>query len=261
MSVMTNYYERAVLNAARGITTTAPATVYVALFQSDPTETGVAGVELTYQDYVRQELILSAPTTSGNEVKVDNLNLITFPLPDTSGMVVTHAAVMDSQVGGNMLIHTPLVEPIKLTTETSPRFAIGEIIFTLAAGNMDVTYKPKVFNLLRGINLDGFTPYFAMYNGDPANGGGELSGTDYARLPLEFDEPAEQVSGQMQIANANAAESKRALTPWGTWTHGVIMTAETGGSRWFYKANKGEYPMKNGAQAYLIPGSIKVAVN
>lgn len=261
MSVMTNHFENIVLSAARGATTAAPAKLYMALFLSDPTETGTAGVELTYGQYARQEVTFSAPATTADTVSTSNTNRITFGMPDASGMVVTHAAVMDAQTGGNMLLFKALASPITLTTETSPRFAVGEIIFSLAAGNMDVAYKAKVLNFLRGANIDGFSPYFAMYSGDPASGGAELVGTGYKRLPLEFGEPTEQVSGQMQIANTNAAESERALTSWGTWTHGVIMTAETGGERWFSKANVGQYPMTNGAQAYINPDSIKVAVN
>lgn len=261
MSVMTNTFETYVLNAARGITTTAPTAVYVALFLSNPTETGTAGVEVSYTGYARQALALSTPTAEGNSVSCFNTDQIIFPTPDAASGTVLYAAIMDAATGGNMLVYKGLSTPITLTSETSPRFNVGEISLTMATGDMDPDYKATVLNFLRGGNLTGFQPFFALYNGDPTEAGVELSGTGYARLALTFDQPSEQVSGQMQIANSNVAQSAPATSNWGSWAYGVVMTAETGGSRYFYKQNTASYPMTNGAQAYISAGAITIAVN
>lgn len=261
MSAMTNIFEQYVLNAARSTTTTAPAEVYVALFLSSPTETGTAGTEASYTGYARQTVTLDTPTTTGTTVATSNTNQIVFPTPPTASGTVTYAAICDSSSGGNVLVYKALASPITLTSETSPRFNAGEIVLTLAAGDMDPTYKVTVLNFLRGSNLVGFSPYLALYNGDPTATGTELSGTGYARLSLTFGSPTEQVSGQMQMSNTNAAQTAAANANWGTFAYGVVMTDVSGGNRYYYKQNAATYAMNNGAQVYIASGAINVAVN
>ena len=261
MSAMTNTFETYVLNAARGTTTTAPAKVYVGLFLLSPTETGTAGPEASYTGYARQEVTFGAPTTSGTTVSCSNSNQITFPTPDTAAGTVTYAAICDAASGGNVLVYKQLTDAIVLTNETSPRFAIGEIVLSMIGGDMSATYKTKVLNFLRGSNLTGFSPYLAMYDGDPANGGTELAGAEYARVALTFGAPAEQVSGQMQISNSAAAQSPSATSDWGSWQHTAIMTAATSGDIFYSHSNAATYPMKNGAQAYIAAGAINLAIN
>jgi hypothetical protein len=261
MSVMTNAYETLVLNTMRGTTATAPASVYVALFLSDPTESGTAGTECSYSGYARQVLTLSAPSAVGTTVTTANTEQIVFPTPPGASGTVTHAAIMDASTAGTMLVYKALSNPVTLTSETAPRFAAGEITLTMAGGNLDPTFKVKVFNYLRATSISGFAPYLAMYNGDPQASGTELAGTGYARLELTFDTPAEQVSGQMQSANTNATQSAAANVNWGTYAYGVIMDAETSGNRVWYKSNAGSYTMNNGAQVYITAGAVTIALN
>ena len=261
MSSMTNTFETSVLNAARGMTQQAPAGIYVGLLLSNPTETGTAGTEVSYSGYARQSLTLSTPTAEGTTVSCSNTGQLIFPTPTAASGTAMYAAIYDATEGGNMLVYKALPTPIVLTSETSPRFNVGEIVLTMAGGDMDPAYKETVLNFLRGTNLEGFEPYLALYNGDPTASGTELSGTDYARLPLVFSQPTEQVSGQMQISNTNATQSQPANSNWGTWSYGVIMTAQTGGNRFYYKQNVSAYPMNNGAQAYITAGAINVSIN
>ena len=114
MSAMTNHFEQLILNTMRGITAVAPANVYVALFLSDPTETGVAGTEADYTGYVRQTLELDTPTASGTTVTCKNTSQVTFPTPEANVGTVTHAAIMDAQTGGNVLIYKQLDNPIRI---------------------------------------------------------------------------------------------------------------------------------------------------
>jgi len=260
MSAMTNHFEQLILNTMRGITAVAPANVYVALFLSDPTETGVAGTEADYTGYVRQTLELDTPTASGTTVTCKNTSQITFPTPAANVGTVTHAAIMDAQTGGNVLIYKQLDNPITLTNEISPRFAVGDITLSMAGGNLTPAFKQKIMNYLRVQNIDGFEPHLALFGGDPTANGAELAGTDYARLKLVFDAPSEQVSGQMRMVNTNNAQSNAAQN-WGAWTHSVIMDAATGGNRVWYMQNQATYNMKNGARVYVNAQNIALAVN
>lgn len=260
MSAMTNYFETAVLNAMRSVSAIAPGSVYVALYLSNPTETGTAGTEASYSGYTRQLLSLSAPTVSGTAVSTQNSSEIVFPTPPGASGTVTYAAIMDAASGGNVLVYKQLSNAIVLTGEVSPRFSPGDIVLTMAGGNLSNEFKTRILNYLRAVNIAGFAPHLALYNGDPTSGGSELSGSGYARLPIVFGEPEEQVSGQMEMRNTNAEQSA-AASGWGTWSYGVIMDAATGGERVAQKANAGAYAMDGGARAYLDSGAIAMALN
>lgn len=260
MSAMTNHFEQIILNTMRGTTAAAPATVYVALFLSDPTENGTAGTEADYTGYARQALEMSTPTISGNTVSTQNTSQIAFPTPNGNVGTVTHAAIMDAATGGNMLIYKQLDNPITLTSEVSPRFSAGDITLSMAGGNLMPAYKQKVMNYLRGQNINGFSTYLALYDGDPTANGAELAGTGYARLELVFDAPSEQVSGQMRMVNSNNAQSNAAQS-WGNWSHSVLMDAAAGGNGVWYMQNQATYNMKNGARVYVNAQNISLAVN
>lgn len=260
MSAMTNHFEQLILNTMRNVDAVAPVEVYVALFLSDPTETGIAGTEADYTGYIRQVLELNTPTISGTTVSCQNITQITFPTPASNVGTVTHAAIMDAQTGGNVLIYKQLDNPIVLTSEISPRFAPGDITLSMAGGNIVPSFKQTILNYLRGQNITGFSPYLALYGGDPTVNGAELAGTGYERIPLVFDAPSEQTSGQMRMVNSNNAQSNAAQS-WGAWSHSVIMDAAAGGNRVWYMANQATYNMKNGARVYVNAQSISLAVN
>ena len=62
----TNYFENLMLNVARQQNISAPATVYLALYQSNPSDTGTGGTEVSYTGYARQAITFSAPAVSGD---------------------------------------------------------------------------------------------------------------------------------------------------------------------------------------------------
>ena len=262
MSAMTNTFETIMLNTMRNITAPAPSAVFLALFLSDPTESGSGGTEVSYGGYARQQVSLTAPATSGMVVKVENASEIVFPTPAGQAGRVTFGALMDAPTGGTMLVYTPLTNPIVLTSETSPRFALGEFSLTMSGSMFDPAFKVRMLNFLRGTTINGFLPFFSLFDGDPTADGAELSGVGYARLPLTFDTPSEQISGQMLTSNINAAQSNQAANNWGTWAFFVLMDAETGGNRIAFRQNSGgAYSMNNNAQVYLRPGDIRIALN
>ena len=76
-----DYLENGVLNALRGVTFTAPAKCYLALYLNDPGESGGAGTEVSYPGYKRMEISFSAPADSNGGIGIQNLTDITFPTP------------------------------------------------------------------------------------------------------------------------------------------------------------------------------------
>lgn len=112
MGSMTNYLETQVLNATlRGIAYTAPTAVYIALFTSDPTETGSAGTEVTGGGYARQPVTFSAPIEEGGKTVTKNSTDVLFPVATVAYGVVTYFAIYDALTTGNSLYHGALATP------------------------------------------------------------------------------------------------------------------------------------------------------
>jgi hypothetical protein len=128
---LADYLENAVIGWMRGTTMpAAPATIYVALFTADPTDTGsytnevAAGV-----GYTRQVITLSAAPSP-----VSNTAIITFPTATGAGYgTVTHAAIVDNatRATGNMLASGALSASQAVAAGVSPSFAIGALVFTI----------------------------------------------------------------------------------------------------------------------------------
>lgn len=126
MSQMSNYLENALVNGTiRGTTYTAPTTVYVALYTTDPTDAD-SGSEVSGGSYARQAVTFGAPS---NGVST-NSGAVTFPTATASWGTITHVGVRDASSAGNLLYYAPLT--------VSKTIASGDI-FTISTGNLSVT--------------------------------------------------------------------------------------------------------------------------
>lgn len=222
------YLENGVLNVLRGTTFGAPATVYLALFISNPGESG-AGTEISYTGYTRRPITFAAPTAMNDGVGIQNLGDVTFPTAPYDLGVITHIAVYTAQTGGNLLLYGELSTSLSVEEGEAPVVADGEAKWWIS-GNVSKSFAANILNLLRGTSIAGVTPHLALYNGSPEASGTELSGQDYERLPITFSAPTEQSSGAAKISNSAAIESARAPVSWGTWSYTVIMDADAGGN-------------------------------
>lgn len=104
---------------------TRPTTWYIALFTSDPTETGAAGTEVSGGSYARV-----AATFSVTGDTASNTAGIEFAAATASWGTISHIGIMDASSGGNMLIHAALT--------TAKTIADGDV-FRVPAGDLDVT--------------------------------------------------------------------------------------------------------------------------
>lgn len=110
-----NYLENKVLLHVFGATAyTAPTTLYVALFTSNPGETG-AGTEVSGGSYARQTITF---TVTGAQAA--NTAAVEFPTASASWGTVTYAAIYDASTGGNMLDYGALT--------TSKTIASGDVL-------------------------------------------------------------------------------------------------------------------------------------
>ena len=172
-----NYFETAMLNLMRSTSITAPGTMYLALFLSNPGDSGTDGTEITYTGYQRQAITFTAPTASGSGLAMENTALISFPESASSAGSVTYVAVFDNSTGGNMWLYGQLDTPLNVQTGVSPVFRAGSVKW-IWSGNLSTYYRTAIMNTLRGTNCSGFAPYVALCNGDPTGAGNEFSGNN-----------------------------------------------------------------------------------
>ena len=126
MAEMSNFLENALVNATlRNTTYTSPATVYVALFTTDPTD-AASGTEVTGGSYARTSVAFAAPSNGASASSAD----CTFPTCTSTWGTVSHIGIFDASTSGNLLYHTPL--------DTSKLIETGDI-FKIASGSLTVT--------------------------------------------------------------------------------------------------------------------------
>jgi hypothetical protein len=125
---MSNYLENALINGTlRGTTYTAPTTVYVGLYTSDPTDADT-GTEVSGGSYARQSVTFGAPS---NGVST-NSSAIEFPQATASWGTVGWIGIEDALTSGNLLYHTALDTSKTIDTGDIFKIAIGSLSVTLA---------------------------------------------------------------------------------------------------------------------------------
>lgn len=126
MAEMSNYLEDALINATlRNTTYTSPATVYVGLYTTDPTDANT-GTEVSGGSYARTAVTFGAPSNG----VTTNSGAVEFPQATGSWGTVGWIGILDASSSGNLLYHTAL--------DVSKTIASGDI-FKIATGSLSVT--------------------------------------------------------------------------------------------------------------------------
>jgi len=125
MSEMSNYLENALINVTlRATSYTAPTTVYVGLYTTDPTDANT-GTEVSGGSYARTSVTFGAPS-NGTAL---NSGAVEFPQCTVDWGVVGWIGILDAATSGNLLYHTPL--------DVSKTISAGDI-FKIAIGSLSV---------------------------------------------------------------------------------------------------------------------------
>jgi hypothetical protein len=129
MSAASDYLENKVLDHFLGTaSTSAPATVYLALFTTDPTDAG-SGTEVSTSGtaYSRQSIAFSSASSGSTSNSAD----VEFSQATGSGFgTVTHFGIFDASTAGNLLFHGAL---------TSSKTIDAGDVFKIASGNLSIT--------------------------------------------------------------------------------------------------------------------------
>jgi hypothetical protein len=128
MAEISNYLEDALINGTlRATTFTAPTTIYVGLFTSDPTDAGT-GTEVSGGSYARKSVTFAAPSNGASASSAD----VTFDTATATWGTITHIGLFDALTTGNLLYHTAL--DVSKLIETNDVFKInsGSLTVTLS---------------------------------------------------------------------------------------------------------------------------------
>jgi hypothetical protein len=126
MAEISNYLENALINVTlRATSYTAPTTVYVSLWTTDPTDAG-SGTEVSGGSYARTAVTFAAPSNGVTTNSAD----VTFPTATGSWGTVGWIGINDALTSGNLLYHSPL--------DVSKTVTSGDI-FKISTGNLSVT--------------------------------------------------------------------------------------------------------------------------
>jgi hypothetical protein len=230
----THFFESLVLNTFNNITAVGQTNLHIALYATDPTDTGTAGVEILYDGYQRQSVVFTVPAEGGGGMAIQNTMDLQWATAPTDAGQARYLGLLDSGVvgAGNMLLRGELTRPLDIRANQQPNLYAGHVSFYLY-GDSTLVWKTRVLNLLRGQNMIGVTPFGAIFDGDPETGGSELAGASYARAAIEFSLPEVQPAGFTLITNTNVARFPNPTTTWGMFSHFVVMDAQHGGQPLF----------------------------
>jgi len=128
MSQFSDYAENALFNLLlRATSLSAPTTVYIALYTSNPTDANT-GTELATGNYVRQPVTFAAPSNGSGA----NSGNVTWDPASTAFGVISHIGIFDSLTGGNLLLYGALNSSKTIGAGDIFRISTGQLVVTLA---------------------------------------------------------------------------------------------------------------------------------
>lgn len=131
MANMSDYLEERILNHIfRGVASTPPTNLYVALFLNNPTDAST-GTEVSGTSYERKLVTFTAPTQVNGQAQITNELEIEFNQAGSNWGTVTHAAVFDALTGGNMYYYGALNTPKAIETNDVLKVLANELVLTL----------------------------------------------------------------------------------------------------------------------------------
>ncbi len=259
---LTDTAEKAFLNVFRGITFNGLTSPYLSVLLNNPSEGG-QGVEASYTGYRRMPLTFRVPAQDDirKTLSIKLAQQINFPISDINAGTLTHIGIYNSANtgSGDMWTYGTLKEGgITIEIDERPVILQNELVYWLT-GTISNAYKEKLLNVFTGQSILGITPYLSLWNGDPEDGGAELTGDNYERVELTFSAPTESLSEQMVVEQTVNTMFNRPNTAWGMATYLVIMDSKTGGlPAW-------KTPYEKDIKRHVLPmidaGAIKLVVN
>jgi hypothetical protein len=130
MAHKTAFFEKAVLNVLRATNITAPATIYVMLFTTAPTDAYISGTptgtEASYTGYARVSCAFAAP--SGTPSQVANSADVLFGTKTDAGSVTIVAfGLCDAVSGSTNMFYWNTITNKTINQNDQPKIAAGSL--------------------------------------------------------------------------------------------------------------------------------------
>ncbi len=126
MSGLSDYTAGRLLNHLFGKQELAAPAIHVALSRAEPLDDGSGLAEPQQGGYARAATSSDHWTAAGART-IENALPIVFDEAISSWGTVTHFALMDSAVGGNLLAHGPVKPTMPIGSGDTARFAAGDL--------------------------------------------------------------------------------------------------------------------------------------
>ena len=124
---ISNYLENKILDATlRNVAYTSPATVYLALFTTDPTDAGT-GTEVSGGSYARKAVTFGAASNGA----VSNSADVLFDIATANWGTITHVGVYDALTAGNLFYHGAVTTSKTINTDDQYKMPAGDLTITL----------------------------------------------------------------------------------------------------------------------------------
>ena len=209
---------------------TAPSTVYLALYTTDPTDAD-SGTEVTGGSYAREVFAVDVAAARAT----DNTSLVTFTTATANWGTVSHWGLHDAITAGNLMAHGDFTTAKAVNNGDTAKINAGDIdlswnangIGNFAANEMlDHVFRNNAFT-------SPTTVYMALYTANPtdADSGTEVTGGAYARIATTFGTAAAGATDNTALISFVTATAN-----WGTVSHWAVRDAVTAGNLLFHTA-------------------------
>lgn len=130
MGGFSDYWENKILDHIFGKGSYTPPTIYVGLSTADPTDDGSGLAEPSGNGYARTQTSASDWNAASNG-SLDNASDITFAQSTGSWGTITHFALFDAAMAGNMLAHGVLSQSKTIGNSDTAKFQAGDLDISL----------------------------------------------------------------------------------------------------------------------------------
>jgi len=130
MGSFSDYWENEILDHIFGKGSYTPPTIYVGLSTADPLDNGSGLAEPSGNGYARVATSGASWTISSGG-SLSNAGDISFPQASGNWGTITHFALFDAAIAGNMLAHGALSQSKTITSGDTAKFATGDLDVSL----------------------------------------------------------------------------------------------------------------------------------
>lgn len=266
MGSLSDYAENELVDHVCNGAYTPAATVYVALSEADPLDTGAGMSEADYTGYAREAITFGAAATR----KVAQSGTITFD-PCTAGSNdATHWAIFDALTSGNMLAHGALNDTVNIVAGNTPSVASAEIEVEISADKMSNYLAHKLLDLMfRNQAYSVPDTYVALTtatiaDADTGSTITEVSGGSYARKQVNVNggsSPTWALASAGATSNAADAAFADPTADWGTVVAACVCDALTAGNVLFYDNGVTDQAINNGDTVKFASGGFDFSIS